>query len=193
MKTIFQYNDTSIGLEVRLAKFDIMSGAIREQQSTKAKELLAIMLNDDYTLTYNESGKPFIDYYEGTCSISHSADLVACALSNIVTVGVDIQVPSPKILHVVTKFLSEEEQSYCNSTQKEEKLLILWSVKEAAYKWLGKKGISLKNSIKCSDFILDIQSGQLKVLVNQQTLIANYFWIKGNILSVVYNPRRESF
>jgi len=93
----------------------------------------------------DEFGKPRLPDNQYFFSISHSYPFVAAMISTKTECGLDIQTWKPQIGTIAHMFLSEEEKEICRN---ENQLFTLaWSVKEAVYKWNGKRGI---------DFIQDL-------------------------------------
>ncbi len=129
------------------------------QQKLKTDLLKTLGLND--LIATDEAGKPFLT--DGRyISISHSGERVALVVSNR-PVGVDIQLFSPKILQVQAKFINKED-FFHPEMDMQEQLHFLWTAKEALYKALGKKGISLKQDIIIKHISSDLKTakGQIK-------------------------------
>lgn len=72
-------------------------------------------------------------------SISHSFPYVAAVVSPFAECGIDIQVWHPRILSIQHKFLSEQEQALFG--QDPRLVTLAWCIKEAAYKWQGRRGV----------------------------------------------------
>ena len=84
--------------------------------------------------------KPFLPNEQYHFSISHCGDYAAAIVSTNARVGVDVEVVTPRVKHIRHKFLHRDELRFVNAMAgvEEEKLLtILWSAKEAMYKWYG--------------------------------------------------------
>lgn len=90
----------------------------------------------------NENGIPM----ETEISISHSARSVAVAAA-CRRIGVDIECMSSKIDRVASKFLSEAESRFIDTSAKR---LVAWTVKEAVYKAAATEGLPLVNGIEIS-------------------------------------------
>ena len=86
-------------------------------------------------VSYNEFGKPFIKnkpYF----NISHSGEYVAVAIDDN-PIGVDIQIMEEKHLKL-TKIFTKEEQEYIDKEDTLNRFHLMWSIKEAALKLIGK-------------------------------------------------------
>lgn len=97
-----------------------------------------------------DTKKPFLEDEAFHFSLSHCGDYAAAIVSTRNRVGVDIEVPHPKIERIQHKFLSENELHILTDTGKnrDAMLTMAWSIKEAVFKWYGLGGV---------DFIGDIQ------------------------------------
>ena len=112
-----------------------------------------------------ESGKPFLLNEKFHFSISHCADYAAAIISENKSVGIDVELVTPKIEKVKNKFLSESELSLLsdidnNATMPGYQLLTLfWSTKEAIFKWYGKGAVSFKGNIMLHKLFLSDNKG----------------------------------
>lgn len=92
----------------------------------------------DYEFTYNENGKPLLEF----CyfSISHSGEYVACALDDT-PVGVDTEVIRDIPFRNDYRLFTLEEVVYVNESEKEHNLRFfeIWTKKEAYIKAKGLK------------------------------------------------------
>jgi phosphopantetheinyl transferase (holo-ACP synthase) len=97
-----------------------------------------------------DTRKPYLPGEQYHFSISHCGDFAAAVVSSNHRVGIDIEIPSPRIHLIAKKFLSEKEKEYLKSDDKlfveqrdlnekaETKFLtFLWSAKESIFKWYG--------------------------------------------------------
>jgi len=98
----------------------------------------------------DEHDKPRLPRNQYFFSISHSHPYVAVMVSNSVECGIDIQTWHPRIEAIQHKFLSPQEQLFF---QNDVSLITLaWSAKEAAYKWLGRRGIDFIEQLPITHF-----------------------------------------
>jgi phosphopantetheinyl transferase len=107
-----------------------------------AGRFLLQYLNKDFPLhaiLRDEHDKPQLPDREFHFSISHSFPYVACIISTDSAVGIDIQCWHKSILALQRKFLSEQEQLHCENESR--KITLAWSIKEAAYKYQGLRGV----------------------------------------------------
>lgn len=88
---------------------------------------------EDIRFSGNENGKPLCD---GACfSVSHSGELVACAVSER-PVGVDVEQIRP-VRPALYQVLTPSEQAYVASGDPAERFWQLWTMKEAWIKCFG--------------------------------------------------------
>src|SRR6186713_2856687 len=93
-----------------------------------------------------DTRKPFLPDEQYHFSISHCGDYAAAIVSKNQRVGIDIEIPVEKIAKVLYKFVSAAEHETFNLVQGLEsntammslnEPTILWSAKEAVFKWYG--------------------------------------------------------
>ncbi len=94
-----------------------------------------------YELSYTELGKPyFTDHPEIHFSVSHSGDMVLCAVSEL-NVGADIQEWKELTVDIAGKFYHPEEKKYLSGlspSASEKAFFELWCLKESYIKFTGK-------------------------------------------------------
>ncbi|MBA3675149.1 MAG: 4'-phosphopantetheinyl transferase superfamily protein [Chitinophagaceae bacterium] len=105
-----------------------------------------------------DTRKPFLPDEEYHFSISHCGDYAAVIVSKDHRVGIDIEIVTPKIERVKDKFLNEEELSWIagcqlpDDGQSVNQLTLLWSCKEAIFKWYGSAEVDFKKDIHLKPF-----------------------------------------
>ena len=121
-----------------------------------------------------DTRKPFLPGEEYHFSISHCGDFAAAIVSKDKRVGIDVEIPTEKILRIQDKFLSEEEKKMFGVRSQESGVLtpdsqlptpsaaeglpqaqpdsrlltLLWSAKESVFKWYGDGGVDFKQHIR---------------------------------------------
>ena len=115
-----------------------------------------------------DTKKPFLLNEEYHFSVSHCGGYAAAIVNKYHWVGIDIELVTPKIERIKHKFLSEDELignwrldiDKNNVTYQPAKLLtLLWSCKEAAFKWYGYGGVDFKKHIHLIPTNVNLQSG----------------------------------
>ncbi|MET0635083.1 MAG: 4'-phosphopantetheinyl transferase superfamily protein [Chitinophagaceae bacterium] len=98
-----------------------------------------------------ETRKPFLPEEQFHFSISHCGDYAAAIVSRTIRVGIDVEIPIDKIARIRTKFLSPREVALFrvegNSADDLQLLTVLWSAKEAVYKWYGEGQVDFSEQI----------------------------------------------
>lgn len=98
-----------------------------------------------------DTRKPYLPGEQYHFSISHCGDYAAAIVSTSHRVGIDIEIPTEKVVRIAHKFLHENEKQFLasianlpgiitNKNQqphklKKETLTVIWSSKEALFKW----------------------------------------------------------
>ena len=110
-----------------------------------------------------DTRKPYLPDEEYHFSISHCGDYAAAIVSTGHRVGIDIEIPSPRIHLIAKKFLSEKEKEYLSREDKlflehwglkdkaeTEFLTFLWSAKESIFKWYGRGQVDFSDHMSLS-------------------------------------------
>ena len=116
-----------------------------------------------------DTRKPFLENEIYHFSISHCGNYAAVIVSKTERVGVDIEMPTPKVEKIKHKFLHEEELSIVNGewpmVNKDmprnyqlssiiRHLTLLWSCKEAVFKWWSYGKVDFSEQIRLQSFEL---------------------------------------
>lgn len=95
--------------------------------------------------------KPYLENEDFHFSISHCGDYAAAIVSRDKRVGIDIEIPSGKVLRIRHKFLHGEEQRMLQKWHhlpEMEKATLLWSAKEAMFKWWGRGAVDFSEMLR---------------------------------------------
>lgn len=104
-----------------------------------------------------DTRKPFLRDEQYHFSISHCGDYAAAIVSTDSRVGIDIEIPVQKMEKIMYKFLSASELDRFNMVPGAGKpagvdnfneATILWSAKEAVFKWYGNGGVDFRKEIQ---------------------------------------------
>ena len=117
-----------------------------------AGRLLLPELFEDFPLheiIIADTRKPFLEDEEYHFSISHCGNFAGAIASRANRVGVDVEFVSPRLKGISTKFLNEEERKYLEkwqymSTLHLQMTTIVWSAKEAIFKWYGAGNVDFR-------------------------------------------------
>lgn len=117
-----------------------------------------------------DTRKPYLEDEAFHFSISHCSNYAAAIVSRNKRVGVDIEVPTPKVERIKEKFLHAEElallleecgfeksQSAAGESISEQhlnQLTLLWSAKEAVFKWWSYGSVDFSEMIRLQPSLL---------------------------------------
>jgi phosphopantetheinyl transferase len=103
-----------------------------------------------------DTRKPFLENEAYHFSISHCGDYAAVIVSEKYRVGVDIELPSPKVQRIRHKFLHREELALLEQKDMDSvvPLTLMWSCKEAVFKWWSYGNVDFSDQIRLSPLSL---------------------------------------
>lgn len=135
-----------------------------------------------------DTRKPFLPGEMYHFSISHCGNYAAAFVSRNERVGIDIEIITPKVELIKNKFLNEEElqnQSYLTlSMPYHHWLTLLWSCKEAIFKWYGEGTVDFREHLHIIS--VDKETVQVKLLKGQpQHLTIQYKFFDSMVLAWV--------
>ena len=127
----------------------------RYMERISIRILLKQLLGSQSCIHYLETGRPILTSGLAELSISHTKNIYAISLSKEKH-GMDIEQWGSKALKLINMFLNEEEQLLLNDSSipllssPERNATLLWSAKEAIYKYIDRPGLSFKEDISIS-------------------------------------------
>jgi phosphopantetheinyl transferase len=97
-----------------------------------------------------DTRKPFLADEAFHFSISHCGDYAAAIVSTQNRVGVDIEIPHPKIERIQHKFITVQENELLATIDGNgyNLLTMAWSIKEAMFKWQGIGEVDFKKHMQ---------------------------------------------
>lgn len=128
------------------------------------RALLNQLLGSEKTIVYNEFGKPFLEDNSYKISISHTNGYATVMLHPFLEVGIDIEIVSPRAAQLQQRFLSPAEIHLIHQKDDFVVPLLLWTAKEALYKWASTPDIEFVEQIKIIH--IDQKKHQMKGLVH---------------------------
>jgi phosphopantetheinyl transferase len=126
-----------------------------------------------------DTRKPFLEDEAFHFSISHCGEYAAAIVSTVNRVGVDIELFSEKISRIEHKFVSEEEQALVHRSWEPingadvlhnspvdhiKNLGLLWSNKEAVFKWYGLGEVDFRKHI-CIRSVVPVKDNSFETIV----------------------------
>ena len=117
-----------------------------------------------------DTRKPFLQNEMYHFSISNCGQYAAAIVSSELRVGIDIEIITERLHKIKHKYLSENELEFVmnfNAADQIKVLTILWSAKEAMFKWYGKGNVDFDKMMLIEPFNLSIQGGIQATFINQ--------------------------
>lgn len=97
------------------------------------------------------TNKPFLPEESHHFSISHCGNYAAAIVSTVDRVGIDIEMPADRLLQLMPKYLHEKERLLAEPHALDQLVhvaTILWSAKEAMFKWYGHGEVDFKKHLR---------------------------------------------
>jgi 4'-phosphopantetheinyl transferase len=141
-----------------------------------SRHLLHVLSNvtDRYSCLKDEYGKPFLQGFDRSISLSHSSEYTAALIADM-PCGIDVQVIVPKISRIVSKFIRTDEFEFIPATAND--ILYyhtIWGAKESMYKAYGKKSLDFKKDMQVFSFNILNDKFTLKGKVSKGDFLAYY-------------------
>jgi len=97
-----------------------------------------------------DTRKPFLPDEQYHFSISHCGDYAAAIVSSTERVGIDVELLTPRVEKIKHKFLHPEELTLVekSTTDTITLLTLLWSAKEAMFKWWGNGDVDFSEVLR---------------------------------------------
>jgi len=118
--------------------------------------------------------KPFLQNEAYHFSISHCGDYAAAIVSKDKRAGLDIEIFSDKIMRVKDKFINSIEANIIDRFEQQGatdlmKLTLMWSCKEAMFKWYGNGKLDFRKHMQLQAIYAD---------ENKQCIFADFLFTK---------------
>jgi phosphopantetheinyl transferase len=136
-------------------------------QHLAGRYLLPLLFEDFplHEILIADTRKPFLPDEKYHFSISHCGNYAAAIVSSNQRVGVDIEQPTDKILRISHKFLTLQEKMFLDEQMSTAQLLqlatLLWSTKEAMFKWFGDGGVDFREHMHIQNIEGNDEEGKL--------------------------------
>ncbi len=93
----------------------------------------------------DEHGKPFLVNCSWNFSLTHSKNFIGVVFHDTVSVGIDIEIPNPKLWKIATRLFTSQELEIVG--EELNTMSIFWSAKEALYKLYGKRKVDFRENL----------------------------------------------
>lgn len=106
-----------------------------------------------------DTRKPYLPNEQYHFSISHCGIYAAALVSTTYRTGIDIEKPVEKVARVMHKFLHENDLMYMTESYRYQRsplqlLTVMWSAKEALYKWYSLGEVDFKEHMQLNRAII---------------------------------------
>jgi phosphopantetheinyl transferase len=133
-------------LSIDVTKNAISPLALILQTDQAKTKLIQHLYQQPFAIKKDEFGKPYIDEIDEHISISHTRAACAILFTRAPYPGMDIELLRPQLFRIYTKYLSLIEQNK-HDVKDLKTLTLLWSAKEAIFKWHGIGEVDFKAHI----------------------------------------------
>ncbi len=119
-----------------------------------------------------DTRKPFLADEAYHFSISHCGEYAAVIVSRDARVGIDIEIPTSKVIRILDKFLHEEERFMLHTWTYGKGLehpTLLWSAKEAMFKWWGRGKVDFSEMLRLKGAVPE-ETGSLHGIFQKEGL-----------------------
>lgn len=136
--------------------------------------------------------KPYLANESHHFSISHCGDYAAAIVSISKRVGIDIEQPVTKLELLAPKFLNGMEIQFFQASPKNklQQLAVLWSAKEAMFKWYSHGSIDFRKHLLVNEIVpMGTHTGKMFVTFQKESpvpLTGWYHFFDELVLSWVY-------
>jgi phosphopantetheinyl transferase len=104
-----------------------------------------------------DTRKPFLPEEQYHFSISHCGDYAAAIVSSTERVGIDIEMITHRVEKIKHKFLHPDELAFVDTLSADKQialLTLLWSAKEAMFKWWGNGDVDFSEAMRTFPFTM---------------------------------------
>jgi len=104
-----------------------------------------------------DTRKPYLPDEQYHFSISHCGNYAAAIVSKDERVGIDIEIYTERVHRIKHKYLHSQELAFVNNIVEEKRtqlLTLLWSAKEAMFKWWGNGEIDFSEVLRIDPFLM---------------------------------------
>jgi phosphopantetheinyl transferase len=142
--------------------------------------------NTDYNgLRKDEEGKPFFVNHNFQVSLSHSYPYVAAIVHRHQSIGIDLEQPKEKLLHIAPRVLNPTELQDAGSDII--KHCVYWCAKETLIKVYGKRHLTLAKNLAIAPFLLQKEGNLIGSIIADNTTdtIPLYYQVYDNFVVVL--------
>ena len=154
-----------------IAHIDTISSPSRKAEQIAWRTALRALTGTEAEVAYLPSGAPTLTSTTHHISVSHNTKWAAVAIGNT-RCGIDIELLTRNFERIATRYISPEEAQLAESAHPLFKPL-LWSAKEAIYKYVATEGVDFTEEIRV--IATDIVAKKLKAEFRGESLPTIHF------------------
>lgn len=161
-------------------KIEQFGALLRKKERLATRVLLHRELGVEAHIDYLPSRRPVLTFPKKEISISHSHNYIAFSTAKF-RHGVDIEVYSSRALKLHKAFLNESEVKLLAKGDSEQMATMLWSAKEAVYKFADIQGLDFSKDILVTNHTTDTLHIYLPRFKKES--IVHYFFLQDFVLT----------
>lgn len=163
----------------------------RRKEWLTSRLLVQLMLEEEYTISYEETGRPYILNSAWNVSITHKNEFVGVLLARNKHVAIDIEELSARIDKIYDYYMRPEELNQLVRNHRNFQLHLYWCAKECLIKITGNRTLSILNDMYVHPIHPIMDSFNAEVIVEETTTIFELFYEKlSNDYVVVWTVER---
>lgn len=156
---------------------------LRAKQLACSESIVHKRINTDCSISRDSFGKPFLTSAESHISISHTENVLCLIHHPQTEVSLDIERYDRNIERVIPRFTNEKELTIFKNLGLVNPGIIVWSIKEALFKILGKQAVHFKTDLKILSAEKTDQNLKSFTLIRHQDLELQY-----EVNSLIFEP-----
>lgn len=150
----------------------------RRKEWLTSRLLIQSMLEEEYTISYEETGRPYILNSAWNVSITHKNEFVGVLLARNKHVAIDIEELSARIDKIYDYYMRPEELSQLVRNHRNFQLHLYWCAKECLIKITGNRTLSILNDMYVHPIHPIMDSFNAEVIVEKTTTVFELFYEK---------------
>ena len=144
----------------------------RRKEWLTVRILLRELIGDKAEIRYLESGKPYLSDRSKCISITHTIGYVGIRLATH-PVALDMEYKSDRVLHLIPRFVDEQEMKYIEQGNETVSALIIWRAKETLFKLFDFADIQFDKDLCVSNLRASDGKGFFKGAINKGSFSAD--------------------
>lgn len=172
--------------------YERMRSEKRRKEWLATRLLVQLMLEEDISISYEDSGKPYIANATWRISISHKKEFVGVILAQNNEVAIDIEELSGRIDTIYDYYMRTDELEQIVRNHRNYQLHLYWCAKECLIKITGNRTLSILNDMYVHPIHPVMNSFFADVQINEETATYEMFYEKlSNDYVVVWTLRND--